>query len=59
MAWCLGACTPRWRANLCINDDGIILAGHIYFDTFPRSEDPVRECELNIRTVKRFYKDRG
>mmetsp|Transcript_23630 Transcript_23630/g.61702 ORF Transcript_23630/g.61702 Transcript_23630/m.61702 type:complete len:683 (-) Transcript_23630:30-2078(-) len=31
--------------------------GHIYFDTFPRSEDPVRECELNIRTVKRFYGD--
>lgn len=33
------------------------FAGHIYFDTFPRSEDPVRECELNIRTVKRFYAD--
>lgn len=23
----------------------------IYFDTFPRSEDPVKECETNIQTV--------
>ena len=29
--------------------------GHVYFDTFPRNEDPVRECEMNIRQVKRFY----
>ena len=27
----------------------------MYFDTFPRNEDPVRECEMNIRQVKRFY----
>eukprot|EP01041_Mallomonas_annulata_P006621 gene6621-13411_t len=30
--------------------------GHIYFDTFPRNEDPVRECEYNIRQFKRMYK---
>lgn len=30
--------------------------GHVYFDTFPRNEDPVREAEYNIRKVKRLYK---
>jgi xylose isomerase len=30
--------------------------GHIYFDTFPRNEDPVRECEFNIRQFKRMYR---
>lgn len=29
--------------------------GHIYFDTFPRNEDPVRECEYNIRAFKKMY----
>uniref|UniRef100_A0A0G4H920 Ribokinase n=1 Tax=Chromera velia CCMP2878 TaxID=1169474 RepID=A0A0G4H920_9ALVE len=31
--------------------------GHIYFDTFPRNEDPVREAEYNIRAVKRLWKE--
>jgi len=30
--------------------------GHIYFDTFPRNEDPVREAEYNIRKVKLLWK---
>ena len=30
--------------------------GHIYFDTFPRNEDPVREAEYNIRKVKQLWK---
>ena len=30
--------------------------GHIYFDTFPRNEDPVRECAFNIRQFKKFYR---
>jgi len=30
-------------------------AGHIYFDTFPRNEDPVREAEYNIRRCKTFW----
>ena len=30
--------------------------GHIYFDTFPRNEDPIRECEYNIRQFKKMYK---
>ena len=29
--------------------------GHIYFDTFPRNEDPVRECAYNIRRVKALW----
>jgi len=29
--------------------------GHIYFDTFPRNEDPIRECEYNIRKFKKMY----
>ena len=29
--------------------------GHVYFDTFPRNEDPTRECEYNIRTFKKLY----
>ena len=35
------------------------FAGHVYFDTFPRNEDPVRECELNIRQVRRLYDAAG
>ena len=30
--------------------------GHIYFDTFPRNEDPVRECAFNIRQFKKMYR---
>jgi len=29
--------------------------GHVYFDTFPRNEDPVREAEYNIRRVKALW----
>ena len=31
------------------------FSGHVYFDTFPRNEDPVREAEYNIRTFKRLW----
>jgi len=31
------------------------FAGHIYFDTFPRNEDPVREAEFNIRRFKAMW----
>lgn len=30
--------------------------GHIYFDTFPRNEDVVKEAEYNIKTFKRMYR---
>jgi len=29
--------------------------GHLYMDTFPRNEDPVRECEFNIRRAKALW----
>ena len=29
--------------------------GHIYFDTFPHNEDPVREAAHNIRTFKGLW----
>ena len=29
--------------------------GHLYFDTFPRNEDPVRECEYNIRRCEALW----
>lgn len=29
--------------------------GHLYMDTFPQNEDPVRECEFNIRRVKALW----
>ena len=31
------------------------FAGHVYFDTFPRNEDPVRECEYNIRRCEALW----
>lgn len=30
--------------------------GHIYFDTFPKNEDPVREAEYNIRQFRRWWR---
>jgi len=29
--------------------------GHLYMDTFPQNEDPVRECEFNIRRAKALW----
>ena len=29
--------------------------GHIYFDTFPKNEDPVREAEYNIRRFRKWW----
>ncbi len=29
--------------------------GHVYFDTFPKSEDPVREAEYNIRRFCKWW----
>ena len=30
--------------------------GHVYFDTFPESEDPVREARYNVRVFKRMWR---
>jgi L-rhamnose isomerase len=31
------------------------FSGHVYFDTFPMNEDPVREAELNVRRFKALW----
>mmetsp|Transcript_22917 Transcript_22917/g.62851 ORF Transcript_22917/g.62851 Transcript_22917/m.62851 type:complete len:257 (-) Transcript_22917:283-1053(-) len=33
--------------------------GHLYFDTFPRNEDPVAEAEYNIRTARALWAKAG
>ena len=33
--------------------------GIFYFDTFPLNEDPVRECEYNVRTIRRMWRREG
>ena len=33
--------------------------GHIYYDTFPRNEDPVREAEYNVRMFKKMWRLTG
>ena len=33
--------------------------GHLYFDTFPRNEDPIAEAELNIRTARALWAKAG
>lgn len=30
--------------------------GHVYFDTFPEAEDPVREAGYNVRAFKRMWR---
>ena len=30
--------------------------GHVYFDTFPEAEDPVREAAFNVRAFKRMWR---
>jgi hypothetical protein len=34
-------------------------SGVVYFDTFPRNEDPVREAEFNIRRFKSLWERAG
>lgn len=34
-------------------------SGPVYFDTFPRNEDPVREAEFNIRRFKSLWERAG
>ena len=34
-------------------------AGYVYFDTFPRNEDPVRELEYNIRKFRSIWQRAG
>jgi len=50
-----GSVHPHMAQELCLWLVKTRFAGHIYFDTFPRNEDPVAEAERNIRTAKKFW----
>ncbi len=50
-----GSVHPLMALELCVWLVKTNFKGHIYFDTFPRNEDPVREAEHNIRAAKRLW----
>lgn len=47
-----GAVNPVMALELVAWLHKVRYDGHIYYDTFPRKEDPVREAEYNIRRFK-------
>lgn len=51
----VGSIHPLQTIELLWHLQSAGYGGHIYFDTFPRLEDPVREAELNIRQLRRFW----
>ena len=50
-----GSVHPRAALEFVLWLQKTNFKGHIYFDTFPRNESPVRECEYNIRFFKRCW----
>mmetsp|Transcript_8911 Transcript_8911/g.17438 ORF Transcript_8911/g.17438 Transcript_8911/m.17438 type:complete len:145 (+) Transcript_8911:167-601(+) len=50
-----GSVHPRMAIELVYWLRKTKYAGHIYFDTFPRNEDPVKEAEYNIRKFKTMW----
>jgi sugar phosphate isomerase/epimerase len=50
-----GSVHAAMALELCYWLQEVRFDGHVYFDTFPRNEDPVREAEYNIRAFKRFW----
>lgn len=50
-----GSVHPLMALELCVWLVKTEFKGHIYFDTFPRNEDPIREAEYNIRTTKEMW----
>lgn len=51
-----GSVHPTMALELVYWLQRVKFDGHVYFDTFPRNEDPVREAEYNIRTFKRLWR---
>lgn len=51
-----GAINPRLALELVYWLKKVNYDGHIYYDTFPFNEDPVREAEYNIRRFKALWK---
>mmetsp|Transcript_39287 Transcript_39287/g.97325 ORF Transcript_39287/g.97325 Transcript_39287/m.97325 type:complete len:708 (-) Transcript_39287:172-2295(-) len=50
-----GSVHPLMALEVCYWLQEVGYDGHVYFDTFPRNEDPVREAEFNIRAFKRMW----
>ena len=50
-----GSVNPRMALEFVLWLQRTRYAGHVYFDTFPRNEDPVREAEYNIRQFKALW----
>ncbi|KAG1671089.1 hypothetical protein FOA52_000761 [Chlamydomonas sp. UWO 241] len=50
-----GSVNPRAALELVYWLQRVEYNGHVYFDTFPANEDPVREAAYNIRAFKRLW----
>jgi xylose isomerase len=51
----LGSVHPLMTLEFLVWLQRTRYAGHIYFDTFPENEDPVREAEYNIRRFRKLW----
>lgn len=52
----LGSVHPQQTLECLLWLQRTNFAGHLYFDTFPVNEDPVREAEANIRRCTRWWR---
>ena len=52
----LGSVHPQQTLECLLWLQRIQYDGHLYFDTFPINEDPVREAEANIRRCTSWWK---
>jgi sugar/nucleoside kinase (ribokinase family)/sugar phosphate isomerase/epimerase len=52
-----GAVNPRMALELVFWLRKVNYRGHVYFDTFPKKENPVAEAELNIKMFKLFWRE--
>lgn len=54
-----GSVNPRMALEVVYYLRRLNYKGHIYYDTFPKNEDPVREAEYNIRMFKKMWRLAG
>jgi ribokinase len=52
-----GAVNPRMALELVFWLKKVNYQGHIYFDTFPKKENPVAEAGLNIKMFKALWRE--
>lgn len=51
-----GSVNPRMALEFCLWLQKVDYQGHVYFDTFPGTTDPVKEAEYNIRRFKQLWR---